>query len=86
MRMSPKRTMPFIIGTLLLPLRFAAGQVGVSVSPVSATDPISRHANSTGNTVIFTVTNTGTFDTQYSRTCTFSGNVASVSCTALGGS
>ncbi len=48
-------------------------QVNVQVSPVLATDPVARYANSTGNTVMFTVTNNGTFDTQYSRTCNHTG-------------
>jgi len=62
-----------------------AQTVAVDVQPVFANDPVSRYAGSSGNQVVFTVTNTGTLDTQYSRTCSVSGNVTSVSCTVLGG-
>ena len=58
--------------------------VGVSVTPVNGTDPTPRAANSTGNTVSFTVTNTGNQDTRYSGTCTVTGKVTSVSCTSIG--
>lgn len=61
-------------------------QVSVQVWPNNGShpDPIVRYATSTGNTVTFTVVNNGTFDTQYSRTCTALGKVTSVSCTAVG--
>ncbi len=70
---------------LLAATHLAAQTVAVDVQPVLATDPVSRYAGSSGNQVVFTVTNTGSQDTQYSRTCSVSGNVTSVSCTVLGG-
>lgn len=83
--MSHRRTV--LIAALALVLSVvAAAQLSVQVSPDNGAhpDPKIRLAASSGNTVTFTVTNNGTIDAQFARTCTGLGNVTTVSCTALG--
>lgn len=60
--------------------------VGVQVIPDLGAHPdlTIRVASTTGNQVTFTVKNTGSVDTHYSGTCTRTGAVASVTCTAIG--
>jgi RHS repeat-associated protein len=61
--------------------------VGVSVSPDAGgyPDATIRLANTTGNQVTFTVTNTGDIDTRYSVTCTPGGAVVSITtCPTIG--
>ena len=68
------------------PLHRAVAQLSVQVAPDNGThpDPTIRLANSTGNTVVFTVINNGTIDAQFTRTCTGLGTVSSVTCTTVG--
>ncbi|MDX1996514.1 MAG: hypothetical protein SF066_02250, partial [Thermoanaerobaculia bacterium] len=83
--MSHRRTVLIAALALVLPV-VAAAQLSVQVSPDNGShpDPKIRLAASSGNTVTFTVTNNGTIDAQFARTCTGLGNVTTVSCTALG--
>lgn len=76
-----------LIGLLALcATRPLMAQLSVQVGPDNGThpDPKIRLANSAGNTVTFTVTNNGTIDAQFTRTCTGIGNVTTVTCTTLG--
>ncbi len=64
----------------------ATAQLSVQVGPDNGThpDPKIRLANSTGNTVQFTVTNNGTIDAQFTKTCTPIGNVTITTCPVVG--
>lgn len=59
--------------------------VGVSVTPSNGTDPTQRLEDATGNQVTFTVKNTGTEDTRYTRECTRTGSVVFVDCSFITG-
>jgi hypothetical protein len=60
--------------------------LGVTVVPNAAgqNDPVNRLANTSGNTITFTVTNTGDQDTGFSKTCVGTGSVSTVTCTNIG--
>jgi RHS repeat-associated protein len=59
--------------------------VGVSVTPANGVDGVNRVENTTGNQVTFTVTNTGTEDTRYDRSCVGTGSVSIVDCSYITG-
>jgi RHS repeat-associated protein len=86
----PLRWLAQLVTTTLLFLPLAAGRrelvVGVRVSPDDTPhpDPTVRIANTSGNGVTFTVTNTGDIDTRYTGTCTGTGAVLSVTCPYIG--
>ncbi len=76
-----------VLGLLLVLLaRSASAQLSVQVGPDNAThpDPKIRLANATGNTVQFTVTNNGTIDAQFTKSCTGIGNVTITTCPLIG--
>ncbi len=86
----PLRRLPLVTATILFSLLAAARRyvlVGVSVSPDASgyPDATIRLANTTGNQVTFTVTNTGDIDTRYSVTCTPGVAVSSITaCPTIG--
>src|SRR6266699_659138 len=87
---SCSRTGELVTATILFSLLAAARRyvlVGVSVSPDAGgyPDATIRLANTTGNQVTFTVTNTGDIDTRYSVTCTPGVAVSSITaCPTIG--
>ncbi len=80
-------TARWLAGILLLaPAGTALAQLSVQVFPDNGThpDPKIRLANATGNTVQFTVTNNGTIDAQFTKSCTGIGNVTITTCPLIG--
>ncbi len=66
--------------------RVAGAQVSVQVQPDNGThlDPKIRMANSTADSVVFTIVNNGTFDTRYTPTCSGTGVVTITTCPLIG--